>query len=746
MDLLALPPSTRPAAAIVDEMARSVWEVREPESVSEWASKHRYLPPKESETGGLIDLDRTPYLREVMDSFGDPTVSEIVCQKASQVGFTTAMDTMVLWAVCHAPGPGLWIDSNFENAKRACQDRIEPSCKASPETARRLAASDDDSNAKLLNFDRMRMAFVGSGNRKNLRGRPCKMVFIDDFEVCEPYSYNEATQRVAAFSDSKIVCASPPSVESKGIAALYETSDRRFYAVPCPHCGHRHELLWKNLRWNGGLKADPDEVHDHAYMQCPSCKGKIENHHKPQMLREGGWTSERPGRRRRGYRINAFYSPFRTFGWCAIGFLKQGGRPDPEWVNGVLGLPIKASGRTIESKELGALAEGGRKIPGYRATVVPADVVVLTCAIDVQAEYIYGLVVGFSAYGLRAYYIDRFTLPLSALSKMADVERSVRERRYMRVDGSWQKILLQVWDTGHRAPEVYTLLKQVQGIKSRIMMVVKGNGNLTLTKSWWYSRLDGEEVTKAQQAGVQVLNINTRAWKDRVADAIKAGLGEVAPKALRENEREELHLGGAGGLAEAAAEEVAPVGMGEVGGLSDVGQGNESGRGEASSIAHPTSDVPHPTSVVASSLSGTVFSAFFLPPDVPIDVLEHLTSEHLVDGRWEKVNETRRNEAWDGAYYLAAATDARGIRTFGADKLPIQIVPRPSDDQIKAWGVVATLDGLSVGSKPITPPVAAPIPPRESGPRPLVRNLAARSQAAVQAAVRDRLKRKLRGF
>ena len=58
-------------------------------TVSQWADKHRIVPSYSAEPGHWV-TDKTPYLREVMDSFNDPTVTKVVFMKCARIGATEA--------------------------------------------------------------------------------------------------------------------------------------------------------------------------------------------------------------------------------------------------------------------------------------------------------------------------------------------------------------------------------------------------------------------------------------------------------------------------------------------------------------------------------------------------------------------------------------------------------------------------------------------------------------------------------
>lgn len=69
-------------------IAKSIAAIKPPErmTVSEWADKKRRLSQESSAEVGQWRTSRTPYLKEIMDSFNDPRVKHIVVVASSQIG------------------------------------------------------------------------------------------------------------------------------------------------------------------------------------------------------------------------------------------------------------------------------------------------------------------------------------------------------------------------------------------------------------------------------------------------------------------------------------------------------------------------------------------------------------------------------------------------------------------------------------------------------------------------------------
>ena len=96
-------------------------------SVSEWADKHRRLSSKASAEAGPWRTDRTPYLKEIMDSLSPhSSVKEIVFMKGAQVGGSEAGFNWIGYVIDHSPGPMLMVQPTIDLAKKVSKQRIDP--------------------------------------------------------------------------------------------------------------------------------------------------------------------------------------------------------------------------------------------------------------------------------------------------------------------------------------------------------------------------------------------------------------------------------------------------------------------------------------------------------------------------------------------------------------------------------------------------------------------------------------------
>ena len=119
-------------------------------TVSQWAEKYRRLSSEASAEPGRWRNARTPYLREIMDSFNDPKVSHIVLVAASQVGKSECMNNMIGYIIDQDPGSILFIQPTEVDAKEYSKLRIAPMVKDTPALRHKVAAAKSRDSANTI--------------------------------------------------------------------------------------------------------------------------------------------------------------------------------------------------------------------------------------------------------------------------------------------------------------------------------------------------------------------------------------------------------------------------------------------------------------------------------------------------------------------------------------------------------------------------------------------------------------------
>jgi phage terminase large subunit GpA-like protein len=220
----------------------------------------------------------------------------------------------------------------------------------------------------------------------------------------DPLKITEA--RTTTFPNRKIFLISSPTIESLSrINKEYLASDQRKYLVPCPHCGHEHELLWENLHY------DPKDTRN-AQMACPECGGLFDDKQKQTLLEQGRWQITNPDSKVPGFHISGLYAPVglgKT--WAELAEEFEEVKYDPTrlkvFKNTRLGLCEKDPQEKLEYKDIMSRSED------YPLRTLPEGCLEITCGIDVQHKYFAVQLLGWGANN-RRWVLDYVEIPGNA--------------------------------------------------------------------------------------------------------------------------------------------------------------------------------------------------------------------------------------------------------------------------------------------------------------------------------------------
>lgn len=394
------------------------------QTVSQWADRHRILSSRAASEAGPYRTQRTPFMREIMDSLSPRNPARrVVFMKSAQVGATEAGNNWIGFCIHRAPGPFLAVQPTTDLAKRLSQQRIDPLIDESP-VLRDLVApnrSRDSGNTILgKRFPGGQLILTGANSAVGLRSMPARWVFLDEVDAYpgdvdgegDPITLAEA--RTISFGHrAKVFLASTPTI--KGLSRIereFELSDQRRYHVPCPHCGALQWLKFERLRWE---KGQPETV---AY-QCEHCEEFFEERHKTAMMAEGSgarWIPTADPERVRlaqeagvvGYHISGLYSPLGWLSWATIARQWEAAAGNDAELktlkNTVLGETWQEKGEAPDWQRLYERRED------WNLGTVPMGALVLTAGADVQREGRIEVDVWGWGRGLRSWLVDHIVL------------------------------------------------------------------------------------------------------------------------------------------------------------------------------------------------------------------------------------------------------------------------------------------------------------------------------------------------
>ena len=415
------------AADVVKPLAQAM-RPRDLLTVSQWADRHRFL---ESGTNapGQWRTDRNPHLREIMDSLSEHSpVRQVTFMKAAGVGGTEVMYNWLGYIMHHLGNKDtLLVVPTLELRSRALNPRLRKMFKETPvlgelvtEQKRHRANRDD-----LIEYGaQARIIKAGANSPDSLRSDHLPYVIADEIDAFpwdvggegDPLALIRNRQRT--FSRAKTLLISTPTIEHEShIASEHAESDDRRRHVPCPHCGHYHELQWKNLAWRlapGASQDDPNAEIAHAWMTCPACDGVIEEHHKAEMFAAARWVPQRPHiKHHRGYHLSALYAMV-GLGPRWADLVRDWRRAQNDtsrlkaFINTHLGEVWTEQGESIEDVPLITRLE----------TVDPRDLktLVTTAGVDVQQDRLEITIVQWAA-GEEAWVIDHIIIAGDTLTR-----------------------------------------------------------------------------------------------------------------------------------------------------------------------------------------------------------------------------------------------------------------------------------------------------------------------------------------
>lgn len=386
-------------------------------TVSEWADANRVLGTRSSAEPGAWRTERTPYLREIMDALSASSrVQRVVLMKGSQVGGTEVGNNWLGYIIDCNPGAIMLVMPSGPVLQRKSRQTLDALIDDTPALRAKVSARKgrEPGNTTLMKvFPGGILALASAESPADLRSMAARYVFkdeIDGFPLDLPGEGDpaELADRAARTyrHQKKIFEVSTPTTEHQSrIAKAFQRTDRRYYEVPCPHCGKFQRIEWRRsdgrfgIAWDGrddddvgidleDLISDLEEGRRSAWMICEHCDERIEEHEKTKMLAAGEWVPEVPERGSivRGYHLSALYSPFGMYSWTDVvaKFLKARGNPSllKVWANQDLGEVWKEKG------EAPAWELIYRRREKYPTGTVPVGGCVLTAGVDVQIDRI----------------------------------------------------------------------------------------------------------------------------------------------------------------------------------------------------------------------------------------------------------------------------------------------------------------------------------------------------------------------
>lgn len=396
-----------------------------------------------------------PYVIEPMNCLASREYDAVIFVGPARTGKTIGLiDGWVIYNVICDPADMLIIQMTEEKAREHSKKRLARTFRVSPEVVSRLSPNKNDNNVYDRTFLAGNYLKIGWPSVNIMSSSDYKCVALTDYDRFpedidgEGDAFSLASKRTTTFMSSGMTLVeSSPGRDVKdvkwrrtspheappttGILSLYNRGDRRRWYWPCPHCGEYFQPCGDVVAGFRDI-ADPVLASEAAYIQCPSCSGRIMPEQKRELngrevwLRDGesiNADGSRYGDPRRS-RIASFWmegpaAAYQTLSQLVYKLLTAEQEYETTGseetlktvINTDWGLPYLPRA-SMEQRKSELLEQRAEPVPSRS---VPDGVNFLVATVDVQAGRHRRFVVQVTGYGSRGerWIIDRYNITQS---------------------------------------------------------------------------------------------------------------------------------------------------------------------------------------------------------------------------------------------------------------------------------------------------------------------------------------------
>lgn len=396
-----------------------------------------------------------PYVIEPMNCLASREYDAVIFVGPARTGKTIGLiDGWVIYNVICDPADMLIIQMTEEKAREHSKKRLARTFRVSPEVVSRLSPNKNDNNVYDRTFLAGNYLKIGWPSVNIMSSSDYKCVALTDYDRFpedidgEGDAFSLASKRTTTFMSSGMTLVeSSPGRDVKdvkwrrtspheappttGILSLYNRGDRRRWYWPCPHCGEYFQPCGDVVAGFRDI-ADPVLASEAAYIQCPSCSGRIMPEQKRELNGRGVWLRDgesinadgsRYGDPRRS-RIASFWmegpaAAYQTLSQLVYKLLTAEQEYETTGseetlktvINTDWGLPYLPRA-SMEQRKSELLEQRAEPIPSRS---VPDGVNFLVATVDVQAGRHRRFVVQVTGYGSRGerWIIDRYNITQS---------------------------------------------------------------------------------------------------------------------------------------------------------------------------------------------------------------------------------------------------------------------------------------------------------------------------------------------
>jgi len=602
-------PPFETGAQLIARLAH-LYRPKERLTVSQWAERH--IPH--------YDSMALPFLAEIMDALSDPETVEVGDMGPAQGGKSMVGEAWLGWTIDRSADPFLMVQPDKAAAEAFVKLRINELIRVVPALRNALLPDSSADNMHLKLFKGM---YVGAAwpVKSQLRQRPYCNVWADDFDAMPEDIEGEGgllglldgRQTTFEGRETKLVSSSP-ALDGGGIEAFVEAGTDERLQPRCICCGERWEInIRRDLKFDLG---SPDEAAASAHVVCGANGCVLEPSARLQLLRS---CAELPNRGfvARNSKASKHRRTFRRDGLLAFTswpkLARQWREAQIAWearqdesllrsffnVKGGKNYRSQLSGeKPIESKELKR-----RRDREWRIGTVPKGPKVLVAQVDVQHDRFEVAILGFAS-GRETWLVDRFAIDVLD-DGITGVQPFVHKEHW--------KALLPLFD--RKVPMVAGAQVDARGVVIEPGMVVGHAPIMGVAVDTGGSDKSGDQATEGAKFffnAALALGVH-----ERRITLLKGGSKPTGPLMPAGQFADQKIKGGA--------------------------------RRRSARLWIP--NVHKIKNIIDARLRRQTPGPGYVhfPGDLPDSVIDEITAEEIVDGKWKK--RRTRNETWDHLVY-----------------------------------------------------------------------------------------------
>lgn len=463
-----------------EALFKEILKVLEPPQklqLSEWADEYRIIPAGTSSESGKWRTSRTPYLEKIMNSITDAKVRKVIIMSSAQVGKSEIILNTMGYYMHIDPSSILLVQPTVQTAEEFSKKRIKPTIKNATVLSNLFKGSESSDNILNKTFAGGFLTCVGANSPSGLSSNPIKILLCDEIDRWgqsagsegDPLALAEARTTTFPHTHKKVFVSTPTIDKLSRIQKEYLLGSQESWTLPCPACGEYQKIEWSMIHF----KAENKKLLDDEILCCCNYCGEL-NNERTWKKGAGRWNAKNENETIKSFHLNVFVSPWATWKDTVISFLEKKDEPEmlKVWTNTELGEVWLLEGDTVDHNSLISRCE-------YYGQLVPDEVAVITCGVDVQDNRFELEVVGWGV-GKQSYGIEYIVLygDTSLPENWNRLDEQLK-KIYAYGDNKQMGISCVCIDSGgHRTDEVYrfTKIREMRKIYS-----IKGRGGYGLS-------------------------------------------------------------------------------------------------------------------------------------------------------------------------------------------------------------------------------------------------------------------------